>query len=445
MEKSIKGKIEEKNDISADNHSIANEQLIDNCQSSENNQNNQNNMKLFNKNFILMLQGSVVSLFGSVLYSIAIGYYVYTKTNSEALMGIFSSISFFITMILSPITGALADRISRKKIIVGMDAFRGVAMIIIGVLCLYDMLNIPLLTVFTVVVAMSTVMFRPASSTVMIDIVPKEEFVRATSISSSFQTVIDLISKGISGFLLVYFGVAQLIIFNGISFLISAISEYFIDIPKTPKQGSKISVGIIFKDIIEGFKTMINTKGLNVLFPMAILINLCASGMMSLFLVFTTEKGFSLEQYGLLMSVQSLGMFIGAMIVSVVKIPQSKRHLVMSLSFLISFPSALLAYLATNYYLVISCMALNAMLSAIANMLLSSSQMILMPAENRAACMGFLTASAVGGMAISTLAYGILAEFFPISRVASVGLLIALIPLLIMITNKDLKKTMSGE
>lgn len=423
-----------------------NENTSENAEESTSENGNRNRSeKLLNRNFVLMLQGTVVSLFGSVLYSIAIGYYVYTKTNSEALMGIFSSISLFITMFLSPITGALADRISRKKIIVGMDAFRGIAMIIIGILCLNDKLNIPLLTVFTVIVAMSTVMFRPASSTVMIDIVPKEEFVRAASISSSFQTVVDLISKGISGFLLVYFGVAQLIIFNGISFIVSAISEYFIDIPKTPKQGSKVSISIVFKDILEGFKTMIHTKGLNVLFPMAILINLCASGMMSLFLVFTTEKGFSIEQYGLLMSVQSLGMFIGAMIVSIVKIPQSKRHLIMSLAFLISFPSALIAYMAANYYIIIFFMAFNSMLSAIANMLLSSSQMILMPEENRAACIGFLTASAVGGMAISTLAYGILAEFFPISRVASVGLIIAIVPLLIMITNKDLKKTMSGE
>ena len=43
--------------------------------------------KLFNKNFLLMLQGGLVSNFVDILYSIAIGFYVFNKTGSEAMMG----------------------------------------------------------------------------------------------------------------------------------------------------------------------------------------------------------------------------------------------------------------------------------------------------------------------------------------------------------------------
>ena len=60
--------------------------------------------KLWNKDFILMLQGNAVSDIGDLLYSVAIGYWVYEKTGSSALMGVMASISMCVTMFLSPFT-----------------------------------------------------------------------------------------------------------------------------------------------------------------------------------------------------------------------------------------------------------------------------------------------------------------------------------------------------
>ena len=43
--------------------------------------------KLWNKDYILLLQGSAVSTIGDLMYSVAIGYWVYEQTGSSALMG----------------------------------------------------------------------------------------------------------------------------------------------------------------------------------------------------------------------------------------------------------------------------------------------------------------------------------------------------------------------
>lgn len=77
--------------------------------------------KLWNKDFILMLQGNAVSTFGDILYSVAIGYWVYEVTGSSALMGIMSSISMFVIMFVSPFSGTMIDKCNRKIVIVGMD------------------------------------------------------------------------------------------------------------------------------------------------------------------------------------------------------------------------------------------------------------------------------------------------------------------------------------
>ena len=90
--------------------------------------------KLWNKDYILMLQGNAVSAIGDVLYSVAIGYWVYEKTGSSALMGIMSSISMFMVMFVSPFSGSIVDKCSRKTILVGMDALRGLIMPLMTVL-----------------------------------------------------------------------------------------------------------------------------------------------------------------------------------------------------------------------------------------------------------------------------------------------------------------------
>jgi len=407
--------------------------------------NNKKEEKLMNKNFLLMLQGGVVSLFGNVLYSLAIGYYVYNTTGSEALMGILSSISMFMMMFLSPVSGAIIDRSDRKKFIVAIDLISGVLMLGIGFLCMNNYLNIPLLTLFTIIIAFVGVFYNPAISTILIDIVPKSEFVRANSIVSSMQSVVQLVSRGISGFLLIYFGVGQLIIFNGISYIFSALSECFINVPKTPNQGTGVNLGNIKDDLVTGFKAMFHNAGLRVIFVLAVVINLCSSGMSSLYLIFTSQKGFSVEQYGLMLSIIAVGSLIGAVLVSSVKLSAKNRYRVMCVGFILTIGFSILGYLAKDFYVISSSLAVSSLFSAVSNMFLSASIMLLMPEENRAACIGFLSASCMGGMALSTLIYGLLGELFPIANIAIVGSLISMIPMIMFTRSKEVKAAVLSE
>ena len=74
--------------------------------------------KLWNKDYILMLQGNAVSAMGDILYSVAIGYWVYAQTGSSTLMGVMSSISMFMTMFVMPFSGTIIDKCNRKSVIV---------------------------------------------------------------------------------------------------------------------------------------------------------------------------------------------------------------------------------------------------------------------------------------------------------------------------------------
>ena len=174
--------------------------------------------KLWNRNFILMMQGSFISKLGDILYSIAIGWYVYEKTGSEAMLGIFTSIALFSSMLLSPLAGAIADKVNRKSMLVGLDALRGALMLLIGILCLQNKLPLSVLIVLTLFISVSGTFFNPCTTTVFIDIVPSSDLIRAHSLHSVISNFVQLAGKAISGFLLIQCGIGWLIFFNGISF-----------------------------------------------------------------------------------------------------------------------------------------------------------------------------------------------------------------------------------
>ncbi len=399
--------------------------------------------QLFNKNSLLLIQGSIIAKFGDVLYSMAIGYYVYQLTASETLMGVFTSLSMFVTMFLSPISGVIIDRSNRKLIICSMDFLRSSLMLVIGLLCLKASLTLELLLLITLPIALAAVLHQPAIATILVDIVPKSEYVRANSINSSLNNIVDLVCKGLSGILLVNFGVASLILFNAFCFFFSGVTKVFIDIPPTPKQGSKVNLSTIIRDLQQGFLTLLKTKALNRFFICAILINLFSAGSFSLFLLIATAQGFDFEHYGYLLSLISLGSMLGAVVTSLIKFKNKSRPGVMITCFLLGEVLILLALLTNSFYVAACCYLLGHFSNAIGNVLLNATMLLLMPADKRATLLGFIQASSVGGFALSTLAYGFLAEQSAIIPVAVGGTLGSMFVFIVLFIDRTLRQAVA--
>ena len=195
--------------------------------------------KLWNKDFILLLQGSAVSTIGDLMYSVAIGYWVYEKTGSTSLMGIMSAISMFVTMFLSPFAGSIVEKCNRKWVLVGMDLLQCAVMLAVGILAYLDRLNVVGILIAAFLAAIGTVFYSPAASTLMLDIIPHDDMVRGQSIFSGSSSLINMVGSAFSGLMVAFFGVPLIVVINGLSNLYSAISELFVKVPAEPKAKKK--------------------------------------------------------------------------------------------------------------------------------------------------------------------------------------------------------------
>ena len=382
--------------------------------------------KLWNKDFILLLQGNAVSDIGDLLYSVAIGFWVYEQTGSSALMGVMSSISMFVTMFLSPFTGSIVDKISRRWIIVGMDVLRGLLMLVLGVLLYTNNLNVPGVLLAALLASLCSVFFNPAVNTLAIDLIPHDDMVRGQSVFAASNALINLVGKAFSGVVVAFVGVPLIVILNGISYLISAVTEMFIRVPRTVQQGEKVTVQGVLTDFGKAMKAIFTERCLKLFVPFALLLNLLGAGPASLMLPFCMEKGFTMDMYGYLLSIEVAGSLLCVLALGIFKLKPKTRFVLMSIGFIGSQTLCVLAFFMTEFLPMAILLFLSALLNAAGNSIFNAALMLALPEENRGAILGFIDAASIGGCALSAVIYGLLGELFPLHLVFAAGSLISL-------------------
>ena len=396
--------------------------------------------KLWNKDFVLLLQANAVSCIGDLMYSVAIGYWVYEKTGSSGLMGIMSSISMFVSMFLSPFVGSIVDKCNRKWVMVGVDTLQGIMMLVMGVLAYLDILNVPGVLFVAFLAAFGSVFYSPAVSTLMIDIIPHEDMVQGQSVHSGILTLINLVGSAFSGTMVAFFGVPLIVVINGLSNLYSAVSELFIHVPKTVQQGETVTVRGILRDSRKAVETIFSDQCLKIFIPGVLLLNLLSAGSGSLLLPFCIEKGFSVESYGYLSAVITAASLAAVLLLGIVKLSPKSRYWIMALGFFLAETLLIATYLS-DQFIPMSILAFAAIfLNSAANAVLNASLMLALPEENRGAIMGFIQSASVGGMALSTVIYGVLGDVFPLYLVFAAGSALSLLPMLYLCLHRDVKE-----
>ena len=396
--------------------------------------------KLWNKDFVLLLQGNAVSTLGDVMYSVAIGYWVYQTTGSSALMGLMSSISMFVTMFLSPFCGSIVDKCNRKWLIVAIDTLQGAIMLTVGVLAYLNALSVPIVLIAAFLAAFGSVFFSPAINTIMIDIIPRDDMVRGQSIHSGTSSLINLVGSAFSGAMVAFFGVPLIVVINGISNLYSAFTELWVFVPKTVQQGSAVTVKGVMRDLSDAVRAIFSDKCLRLFVPCALILNLLSAGPLTLTLPFCLEKGFTVDMYGYLISIFSAAYVIGALLLGAIKLTPRARFWVMSLGFSLSVPCFIGVYFSNQFMPMCIFAFLAGLLNCAGNTVFNASLMLALPEENRSAIMGFISSASVGGTALSAVLYGLLGEAFPLYLVFAIGNAISLFPMLYLCFHTETKR-----
>ena len=210
-----------------------------------------------NKNFIIIVIGQIISLFGNAIQRFSMSLYLLEFTGSTAAFANILAISTIPYILFAPIAGRLSDKINRKKVMVYLDLF---CSILIGVYALILLRGRDSELIVAIVMFMLSVcytLYGPAVVSSIPQIVEEDKLTSANGIINQVGSVVNFLGPILAGVLYGLVGIKLIVIINAISFLVSAIMELFLDIPDVARadeatdNGKVLSIDFIKKSFID--------------------------------------------------------------------------------------------------------------------------------------------------------------------------------------------------
>lgn len=181
------------------------------------------------RNFILFALGKFVSIFGNSIYTFAIGLFVLRSTGSGLSFATTLVLGTIPVLIFNPIAGVLADRLDKKKLVVGMDILSGVVLLIVYFLSLTYGLSLLMIYISTFIITSFTCVFGVSIETAKPNMVSDGMLLNINSVSKIIDSVSSILGPMIGGMVFAFMDIKFFILINGVSYVMSGISEMFID------------------------------------------------------------------------------------------------------------------------------------------------------------------------------------------------------------------------
>lgn len=289
--------------------------------------------RLFNRNFVLLWQGQFISRLGTQIVMIALVFWVKRVTGSASLMGVIQMASSIPVIILAPFGGVIADRFSRRRIIILADIVRGLASISLAALMftLPDATGLSIVWLFVVLVVSGVMggFFDPAISAAIPDLVPKKQVTSANSMGQLSFQVSTFLGQGIGGTLFRLLGAPMLFLIDGVSYLFSAVSESFIEIPQNVPERSanwREQFDVFKEDMREGFQYVWERRGLRQLVFISAFLTFFTMPIIVLLPFYVEDYMLvSADWYGYILAVYSAGSLVGFLIAGSIKVTGKAR------------------------------------------------------------------------------------------------------------------------
>ncbi|NWK69645.1 MFS transporter [Bacillus paramycoides] len=302
-------------------------------------ENKKSNQEL--RNICLYSIAKTVSIFGSSIYSFALGLYVLQITGSAFNFALTLILGTIPMIIINPFAGVIADKVDKKKLVVCMDLLNGGVLIAVYIFSSNYGLNLFIIYITTFLMTVFTTFFGIGLEAAKPNIVSKERLMSINSISKIIDSVSLILGPMLGGIVFVVLDIKTFIIINGISFILSGISMLFIHFKlfecNINEECSQTGINFI-KDIKEGFSYLIENERLKNTFSILISLNFFLGFAVTVPLpyIINTVLNLSSKQFGMIQGTFPVGMIVGAILVKKITDRFSYSYLLKRLSFMLA-------------------------------------------------------------------------------------------------------------
>ena len=277
--------------------------------------------KMWNRNYIIIIIGQGISLFANNILYFAASLFILDLTASGTIYGSVTAFSKMPLLLLLPIGGVVTDRYNKKKILIATDFCTAVLVGLFGLGIVYAS---SLWCIILLLMSLTVIegFYTPCTQAMIPAIQTKENLVRANAIVNQIAIVANIIGPVLGSVIYGFAGIRWILLVSLISFLASAVLEFFIRWPVQEGQkaaGSDMGGSGFFGEIKEGFSFVKENKKIRRAVPLTAVLNLTLTPVFTVGMAFMIKIGFqySGEVYGIASTCVILASLLGTFLAGV--------------------------------------------------------------------------------------------------------------------------------
>jgi MFS family permease len=267
------------------------------------------------RTFYILVFTQVFSKIGSKISSLAVAVWIFSQTGDATPLAM---VAFFITLpevVAASISGVLADRWDRRKVLILADAGQAAGTLLLLVLVLGGDLQLWHLYLVTLIQSTFGIFQGPAFQASITMLVPDEHRDRANALREVTGPSAGLIAPVLAGIVYATVGLLGAIVIDLLTFIVAVIVVNAVHIPRpaVTAEGRAFS-GTVWQESLTGWRYLKTRRPLLFLALNMALVNFLLGGAGAIVAAYILARTSSETTLGLLLGVMNLGAVVGGIL-----------------------------------------------------------------------------------------------------------------------------------
>jgi len=263
------------------------------------------------KDFRWFLTGQLVSLLGSSMAPVALAFAVLDASGSASDLGIILAAHMLPLLAFLLVGGAVADRFSRRTVLVAGSLGSGLTQGGVALLLLTGHYSLFFVAALELINGVLTAFTMPALRGVVPQLVDKTQLQEANSLLGSVRNATKILGPSLSGVLVVIVGSGPAIAFDALTYLVAAgcLARLSLSTSATRPRSATMLTGML-TDICYGWAEFCRTPWVWVVTVSFCLVNLVQTGTWQILGPELTKQISSEAAWGFVLSARGIGLLV---------------------------------------------------------------------------------------------------------------------------------------
>lgn len=276
--------------------------------------------------FAVIWTGQAVSAVGTRMTSFALVYWTWERTGEATPLALLTFFAFGPMVLLSPLAGALADRVDRRGLMLASNAGAAGATAALLALHAAGALTVPWIYTLQAVASAFRALQMPALGASATLMVPKAAYARAAGLVASAENGAALLGPVAAGLLIGPIGLAGVMALDLATFVVAVVALAVAEVPQPAAGDTRTRPGL-WRDSLVGCSYIFGRPGLAALQTVLFAVNLMLTGSLALLPAMVLARTGSDElALGTVQSALGLGGICGGVVLGIWGGPRRRIH-----------------------------------------------------------------------------------------------------------------------